>query len=274
MTIKTAYKVFTHDLCPPIQGGAAVWDGALPHTLPRVDLDRDNDECAAGWNACAKLHTALRIAGLWPNGRPSRAFRCETDDAVCVARGDKLRAETWTMTAECGVEEIADAIRIMSRPFGALADAMVVSQLAWREALAKPLRDVAVVERELAVALHCRGLGWATRRFDDARAAGAARAAWDAWDAWDARAAGDAWDARAAWAARDAWAAWDAWGAWAARDAWAAWAAMIVEFAARSKWTNHDPDLLTLGLREAYRHGLEIAIPTGPSELGWAMVTR
>jgi hypothetical protein len=67
---------------------------------------------------------------------------------------------------------------------------------------------------------------------------------------------------RAAWDARDAW---DAWDARDARDA------LIVEYAALQGWTDHDPLLLTTGLRDAYWNGLALAVPTGPNELGWAM---
>ena len=43
-------------------------------------------------------------------------------------------------------------------------------------------------------------------------------------------------------------------------------------FAALSGWTDQSPDLLTTGLRDAYAAGLEIALPTGPRELGYALV--
>jgi len=77
MTITTAYKVFTHDLRPPVQGGAPVWTGQLPYDLPEVAVDTSGDECASGWNACSTPEDALRIAGLWPDGRPSRLFRID-----------------------------------------------------------------------------------------------------------------------------------------------------------------------------------------------------
>src|SRR6267378_3560472 len=105
--ITTAYKVFTHDLKPPVQGGDPVWPGTLPHALPVVDVDQSTSECARGWNACATAEDALRIAGFWPSGRPSRLYRVETD-ALVIARGDKLRSSTWTITEEV---EADDAIR-------------------------------------------------------------------------------------------------------------------------------------------------------------------
>jgi hypothetical protein len=117
----------------------------------------------------------------------------------------------------------------------------------------------------LGAALKARSLDWQLREFDTEKAA---------WAAWDARDAWDAWAAWAAWAARDARAAWDAWAArdaWDARDAWAAWDALTVSFAARSGWITHKHDLLSIGIRDAYRNGLAIAVPTGPNELGWAM---
>ena len=56
-----------------------------------------------------------------------------------------------------------------------------------------------------------------------------------------------------------------AWDAWAARDA------LTVEYAALEKWIDHDPLLLTTGIRDAYESGLESALPTGPKVLGYAM---
>ena len=51
---------------------------------------------------------------------------------------------------------------------------------------------------------------------------------------------------------------------------WAARAALCVEFTAKKKRINYEPDYLTRGIREAYKNGLEIAVPTGPDELGWS----
>jgi hypothetical protein len=45
----------------------------------------------------------------------------------------------------------------------------------------------------------------------------------------------------------------------------------MVEYAALNGWIDHDPLLLTTGLRDAYAAGLGIALPTGPGTLGWAM---
>ena len=69
-------------------------------------------------------------------------------------------------------------------------------------------------------------------------------------------------DARAA---RAAWAAGDAGAAWAAGDA------LRVYYTARMGWVSYAPGRLTVGLRDAYTHGLGLAIPTGIRELGWAM---
>jgi hypothetical protein len=57
-----------------------------------------------------------------------------------------------------------------------------------------------------------------------------------------------------------------------AQAAWDAWAALTVQFAALAGWTDHNPMLLTTGLRDAFDHGLAVAVPVGPDTLGWAMV--
>ena len=71
-----AYKVLTHDFRPPIQGGDPVLPAGVtfPYQLPMVEADASDAECGAGWNACANIETAIRIAGEWPDGRPSKVF--------------------------------------------------------------------------------------------------------------------------------------------------------------------------------------------------------
>ena len=64
------FKVFTHDLRPPIQGGAPVWNGKLPFEFPTVELDESTDECGAGWNFVKDIKTGLKIAGLWAAKNP------------------------------------------------------------------------------------------------------------------------------------------------------------------------------------------------------------
>lgn len=270
------YKILTHDLRSPLQGGEPIFDGVtFPFQLPKVKLDTGPDECAAGWNCCDSLGSALKIAGLWPNGRPSLGFIVEpSSDAI--QRGDKTRSSGMTLVRPLNEEEMAAGIRELSQPFGALCDEMVAEQLAWRRALSRPQRDEAAIVNGLKLALKTRGLNWSLLRFDiavDTR---------DAWRAWWESNARDAWATRAAWArdardvrdvigvrgalARDARGAWDA----LARDARDARDALIVFSAAREGRTTHDPYRLTLGIRDAYENGLEIAIPVDNSVLGWA----
>ena len=249
------YKVLTHDLRPPVQGGEPVWSGELPYQLPTVEVDRSEKECAGGWNACRELSVALRIAGLWRNSWPSRAFVL-TDPVDAVERKDKIRAAAWTVQRECGAEEIEVAIRELSEPLAPHVERMTASQIKWRLALSRPGHDPALAEKSLALALEHRKLSWSLRKYDNARGA------WGAWDAWDA------------------WDAWGAWGAWGARGAWDARAArdargaLTVEYAALQGWITQPADLLTVGLRDAYSAGLAIALPVAENVLGWAMHER
>ena len=271
--IRHGYKVLTHDLRPPIRGGPPLFDGTLPATLPTVPLDTSAAECGGGYHYCATLAGALLVVGLWPNGRPSRAFPIvAAPDAL--ERGEKRRASSLTLAREATTLEIAAAITTMSAPFAPYVERMVAEQLAWREALARARRDPAAVEAGLRVALGARGLEWRLQRFESAWAAWAARDAEAAWAARDAEAAGAARDAEAAGAARAAWAARAAGAAWAAGAAGAAGAAkdaLTLTYAVLRGWVAHPPDLLTIGLRDAYAAGLAIAVPTAPQKLGWAM---
>ena len=252
------YKIFTHNFCSPIQGGDPVFDGTVPCVLPEVELDTTSRDCASGWNFSDSLDRAFKIAGLWPTGRPSSAFKVEPVGTV-IHRGDKFRAAQIKIVREATTKEVEAAIKKISQPFGEFCDAMVQEQLKWRAALARPSRDEGKIKINLQIALQVRGLeNWSLKKATSARAA---RAAWDTW------AATSATSARAAWAARDAWDARDARDAW---DAWDAWDALIVFFAAKKNWIDKSPELLTIGIRDAYLNGLEIALPIEPGLLGWA----
>ena len=235
------FKILTHDFCPPVQGGKPVWDGVkLPHRLRKVRLDVSDVECGAGWNYTDDLSTALLIAGLWSNGRPACCLVVEpSEDAV--ERGNKRRCSKLTIVRRCTHEEILAGIRGLPIDFAGHKERMVASQAAWYEALGRPERDELQVEQNLQLALEARGLPWQLQRYDSARGA------WGAWGAWGAR---------------------GGWGAWGGRDAWGA---LTMEYVALQGWCDVDPLKLTTGLRDAYQHGLAIAVPTAKDTLGWAM---
>jgi len=219
------WKVLTHDYRPPVQGGKPVWDGTAGAVTSKALVDRSEIECGRGWNFTVKPETALRIGGLWPDGRPSRLIRVEAQGEV-VVRGDKCRAEQIIFGKEAGPAKVRSAVTAL---YGQFVEEhrtrMADSTMLWRAALARPVRDEEAVAAGIRAALTARGLDWELVRFPDA------------------------------WAAR------------AARDARAA---LTVEYAALCGWTTHDPDLLTTGIRDAYRAGLGVAVPV-PGGLGWAM---
>lgn len=284
------WKVFTYDLRPPVQGGEPVWYGSMPHTLPTVELSHSASTCAAGWNFTRAPHDALRIARLWPTGRPSRLFAVEAEGEV-VERADKLRTASLTIVREATGDEIAGAIGVLSEAFAPHAEWMALEQIKWRQALGRPVHDVTAVEAHLLEALAARGLsGWKLRQFNTVKGA---RDAWTAWNTGDpigtrdakatwnnlSDALSDAYSARE-WTARDAW-AWDAWDAWdnarwpwTAVDARAAKNALVLGLASRRSWVKHDEMLLTRGIQAAYYHGLESAAPTAANEIGWVMAAE
>ena len=270
------YKCLTWDYRPPVQGGEPLFDGNLPFTLPKRECDPGPAECSYGWNFTERPEQALLIAGLWPTGQPIRLFEIEADGMV-VRREEKCRANQLRLVAEADMES---ALRAFSASFTPHVEEMAAEQLTWWRALSRPTRDITAVKRGLEKALDHRGLKWSLRPFADARAAWAASAAWAAWASRAAWAASSAWDASSTRAARDAWDASSTRAAWAASAAWdasstrAAWAALSVCFASRQGWIEHPADLLTIGIRDAYTAGLNIVIPTGLNELGWAMVPK
>jgi len=281
------YKIFTHDYRLPVQGGevliqgggpAATFNGHYPATLPEVMVDENNPSVyATGWNFCRNLAAGFRRAGMWQDGWPVRVAVVEPVGRF-IERGDKCRAEQLRLIRPASPEEIKKAMRF-GEAFGPFTDEMVGEQWAWFEALGRPLHDEAEVVAGLKTALERRGLGvWGLRRLEDASDAWAARADWNAKDAWAAR---------GAWNAKDAWAAWNAWAAsaaWGARDTSRpgigkatratrdASDALVVSYAARSGWIDASADALSAGIRDAYQHGLDIAVPLAGGVLGYTLV--
>ena len=228
------YKALTHDLRPPIQGGQPIFDGHTPWTSPVVACDTGSAECAVGWNFCRTPAAALTIARLWPTGRPSTLWVVEAEDAQLVERGAKCRAPQLTILRRASGDECADAIWEHCAPFGVHRRAMADAVWLWGRALGRREPAPEQVANDLRRALDARGLTWTIRSYGDAR---------------------DAWAARAAWDARAAWAAWDA---------------LSWRYAALVGWVKDAPHH-EIGLRNAYLHGLAVALPTGPAELGYAL---
>src|SRR3990172_7168013 len=128
------WKVLTHDYRPPIQGGNPVWDSTLGQTTPKVAVDMSAAGCGAGWNFTTRPETALRIGGLWPDGRPSRLIRVETAGAH-VVWGDKCRTEQIVWGREAGPAKVRSAVTALFGPFEAEhRPRMVESTMLWRGA--------------------------------------------------------------------------------------------------------------------------------------------
>jgi hypothetical protein len=275
------YKIFTNDFRSPIQGGKPIFNGVVPCVLPEVPLDQSPRKCGKGWNFCQSAHTTFRVAGLWPDGWPSRLYRVKPIGEI-ITRGDKCRAAQIKILEQ--IVDVEPYVLRLSEPFGKHAEKMCKHQMMWRKALSRPFRDEKLVEEGLARTLETRDLQWVLKRFSDVFAVRTSRALWEVKNAWDAQGAWIPGDTRSAWAIRasmDAWATGDAIAAknaWAARNIWAAGAAgdagaaLSTFYAATMGWIDRPPELLTIGIREAYFNGLGIVMPTGPNELGWAMV--
>jgi len=267
--VTRAFKVTTHDLRPPIQGGDPIWDGTVPFRLPRRRVDRGEEECAAGWNACWDLATALKIAGVWPGGWPCRAWRVETKASV-VERGLKLRASTWTVIKECSEQEIETAIANMSVGlFESYAKEMTAEHLKWRSALARPQWDESAVRDGLMDAIMARGLNWTLKKYESADSI------MNAYTDWEYR------------SARSYWKSWIYYRVQDYINIYECVYRPIGELMSRPAWDSviyHFKSLLgevkyfgghykyTVGIRDAYTYGLLVAVPTEPGTLGYVMV--
>lgn len=111
-SVVKGWKILTHDYRPPLQGGDPVCDGTLPYELPKVNLDRSDNECSHGWNFCREIRSGWKIAGMWRTGRPCKVIRVEALGDH-VERGDKLRAEQLGLIRLATDEEIYAAIESM-----------------------------------------------------------------------------------------------------------------------------------------------------------------
>jgi hypothetical protein len=293
------WKVLTHDRRLPGPGNPHAWSGTLHDELTELPELR-----SPGWSFHVRLSTTLRASGLWPLGRPSIIVKvCVPEGTNTISIGDFAFARRLRVIGVADESEVAASIEAISQVFEPHGAAMTAEQLAWRQAFARPSWDPDAVEMSLGHALAARGLDeWRLERMPSGPAA------WEAWAGFaaaardEAMAARDDFGVRDAFQAKDAWAArrppdptWRAWEPWttpdgeyranpesrqfqedlgSARAAIAAHFAMTLRFASYQKWIPQPPDLLTVGLRDAYRYGLEIAVPTARQVLGWAMADR
>jgi hypothetical protein len=278
--------------------GEPAWDGSTPFDLPEEEQ---------GWEAFDTISKALDY-GLWTNGWPTRLFEVEPNCAL-VERGDGYLSLSWHVIRECSEAEINFSIRNGFDIFGNYEREMAESQILWREAIRRPFSDSGRVGDCLREAFKVRGLyGWHLRQFDTIHPSWG----WGAFDYSDkSKKIRDAWDVTNVWSDlvnsgipldKDLWEfmkeeeakklnwtlfhcynrLWDDryvsqvdypyplqhFTAWAARDA------LSIEYASMRGWVQCDSQLLTTGIREAYKHGLALAYPTGPNELGYAMLEK
>lgn len=249
--VRSGYKALTWGGCPPFQGGETLLGAALPVRLAQVRLDLSAEECGSGWNYCAKATEALRISGLWPDGRPARLFEVQASDDA-IERGENRRASALTLWRELAAAEIeALIVRMAKEAFGDFAAEMAKEQIDWRRALGANGHDEQAVEEGLRTALAARHLPWGLRQFPTAIDAWVAATRWDRTLVWAPRGS-----ARTAKPALDASQALEAY-----HDA-------LLERHGQAK------DQFTVGLREAYWNGLAVVVQTGPREWGWAMALR
>lgn len=275
------WKLTTYDYRPPVQGGNPIFDGSTPYTLP--DVPTDGKVCSGpGWHSVSKLEAGYKICSMW-----TRAWAFEpTGTVVEDADGNKIKSSGGILLREATDEEYRNGILATTEPWaGNHTQRLVDSQRAWQVALSSPAHDPDTVAAMLAIAIAERNLEWSLRFVETARDTRATLVTRDARGAWvtrDARiAARDAWVTRvtrdASYAWDTTWAATGAWDTWTTKDIRIAWTArdafpaLIVETAALLGWHGDNPELLTIGLREACHHGLAIAVPTGYEQLDWAM---
>lgn len=113
---------------------------------------------------------------------PSRVFRLETAHEV-FERGNKIRSASFDVVAELSEQEIGDVVSELSIPFGEFREQMVLAQMNWRNAFARPGHDENLIKSSLQAALNSRGLDWTIKQYPTSGTAWIARAARAAWDA-------------------------------------------------------------------------------------------
>jgi hypothetical protein len=205
------------------------------------------------------------------------------------------RAFELTITAECTDDEIRAAMReIVS--WSRTADELVEEQWAWYVALGRPSSEETKVVERLQAALANRQLDWTLRRFESAEHAWAARAGELARALLNGRTAnhdeppGPTWRGSLGRPSAGLWpepieianftfhaweAQWDRWDPWDLYVANQATHALSRYMSLSRGWsTDKTAANLSVGIRDAYYHGLAVAVPTGPNELGYAMDSR
>lgn len=182
--------------------------------------------------------------------------------------------------------------------FGRHTEHMAQEEMLWRDAIRRPYWDPVDAWAGLRDALAARRLGtWTLKEY------GTSRGVWAAWDpqyewepatgqaiargwlgasrhqvtvselievGWSPSAFDYTFDPLDAWETVSGWApagppSLRTWAGYEMRDG------LMHTLAVRMGWVGGQQDALTRGLRDAYLAGLGIALPVGPSTLGWAM---
>jgi len=205
------------------------------------------------------------------------------------------RASALTIAAVCTDNEIRKAMREIVY-WSLTADELVEEQWAWYVALGRPSFEETKVVEGLHAALAHRQLDWTLRRFERAEDAWAARAGELAWALLNGRTAhhderpGPTWSGQLGGPSAGLWlepieignftfnaweAQWDRWDPWDVYVANQAKHALVGYISLSGGWfTDKTTANLSVGIRDAYYHGLAVAVPTGPRELGYAMDSK
>lgn len=289
------WKILTRQHRLPAPGSPRVWDGRHDAVLKPIE-----QESSVGVLFHLTLVDAFRLSGLWPMGWPSVAVRVSASALTGVSECERMFfSPAVRVVAQASEAEIMEVFNESGSVSLAGPGELAAEQRRWRLSLSRPSRAALRVQRHLQNALAHRGLAhWSLREFSDAR---------DVWTAWkefaarspaEAEAAREDFGIRTAFAARKAlmaenllpsWRAWDPWttpdGEYrpdasteafnrdlcAARASYSAHFGLTVYLASLYGLVHTASDHLTLGLRDAYTDGLEIAFPIDASTLGWAM---
>jgi len=284
------YKVLTHDFRVPYYDTYPLFNDAqeFPFTLPAHIQWKEQVQHKKGcmfyckpysplevaWSIYDTPENALRAAGMWPDGYPSRLFQINSTYESCKIESGCLGNyvdKRFSVLKELDVNSVIE--KVSSSIFSFDVERLTKEQILWRDALSRPYGDPKRVKEELEKAVKYRNLDFQTMQFSNSRLL---------WDAYLAR--GDLWSKGEKWdtpvrrliykACPMEFSEWEAYYARTTNDQLAGRSAersLRCCHTSGLKLIDYPCDFLTVGIRDAYKYGLGVVIPIDEKFLGWTM---
>lgn len=266
------YKLFTHNFQSLTQGDDPFWDGSTPHEI-KLEADISEKNFIEEWGIRRQGAETFIEESLWKNTKPNRLFVLGEPIIKVTNIAYKY---TWTILREVQGKELYKIFQYLYAPFLMLREKLIQEIIEWRTALTRPNYNKDTVIKELKKTLEVRELKIGLKEYKKVSDLLADRVAYPAIHAEQWYSCSNSYEIfekvrqqnweqyREIDLLMDTWRDPDSWG----EDIFEA---LRHWFIVKAGLMQGPSNLLTIGLRDAYKAGLHIINPVKSGALGWTM---